>query len=171
MGPCPFENQRFGRVQPGYPDKAAHWNSLKFMLTCLFRGSRFWSEFRVGIWFIPSNAINLLEFDMKRMFQKVRLWSLQGCSSFTIGGFLIFGITQKISFFNDVPVHGHGLARLLNFLLAFSKPLMEGYMECRDGTPFLKERWALVFSESWTREIECKENRPYCTRCGLIKSL
>jgi hypothetical protein len=30
----------------------------------------------------------------------------------------------------------------------FSKPLMEGYMGCRDGTPFLKERWGFVFIES-----------------------
>jgi hypothetical protein len=54
------------------------------------------------------------------------------------------------------------LSCMLNFLLVFSKPLMEGYMECRDETPFLKERWGFVFSESWPGETECKENRPYC---------
>ena len=57
------------------------------------------------------------------------------------------------------PRRGEILSCMLN-PLAFSKPLMEGYMECRDGTPFLKERWGFIFSESGTREIECKENRP-----------
>ena len=42
---------------------------------------------------------------------------------------------------------------MLNFPLAFSKLLMEGYMEYRDGTPFLKEKWGFVFIESWNREI------------------
>jgi hypothetical protein len=44
------------------------------------------------------------------------------------------------------PCRAEILSCMLNFPLAFSKPLMEGYMECRDGTPFLKERWGFVLS-------------------------
>jgi len=38
---------------------------------------------------------------MKRMFQKVLLRSLQGCSLFTIGGFRIFGIKKESDIFQQ----------------------------------------------------------------------
>ena len=59
------------------------------------------------------------------------------------GGEADFGDSVRLS-----PSRAEILSCMLNFPLAFSKPLMEGYMECRDGTPFLKERWGFVFIES-----------------------
>jgi len=59
------------------------------------------------------------------------------------GGEGHFGDSVRLS-----PCPAEILSRMLNFPFSFFKPLMEGYMECRDGTLFLKERWGFVFIES-----------------------